>query len=80
MFDGRRAEKVVLGMPTLLCYSWQDNLEPTLASLEKRLRLSAGELKKVLLGRPMLLGYRVEDSVEPQIAMMIDDGRRRWPR
>ena len=45
-------------------------MEPTLASLEKRLQLSAGELKKVVLGCPTLLGLSWEENMEPQIAMM----------
>ena len=47
-------------------------MEPTLASLEKRLQLSAGELKKVVLGGPTLFCLSWQDNMEPQIAMMED--------
>merc|ERR1719389_554745 len=45
-------------------------MEPTLASLEKRLQLSAGELKKVVLGCPTLLGLSWEDNIEPTLASL----------
>merc|ERR1719160_1409487 len=60
-------KKVVLGRPSLLGYSWQDNMEPTLRSLKEFLQLSPAELKKVVLGRPTLLGLSWQDNMEPTL-------------
>jgi mTERF domain-containing protein len=63
-------KKVVLGRPTLLGFSWQDNMELKLMSLKEKLQLSPAELKELVLRKPNLLGLRWDTNMEPQIAMM----------
>jgi mTERF domain-containing protein len=57
----------VLGLPSVLGYSYEDNLKPSLAKLQERLGLSEPELKKVVLGLPTVLGLSYEDNLEPKL-------------
>jgi mTERF domain-containing protein len=61
---------VVLWLPAVLGYSYDDNLEPSLAKLQERLGLKEPELKKVVLRHPAVLGYSYEDNLEPSLAKL----------
>ena len=51
-------KKVVLRHPSVLGYSIEENVLPSLAALQSRLQLSEAELKKVVLSLPTVLSYR----------------------
>ena len=57
--------KVVLGVPSVLAYSIEGNVLPSLAALQERLGLSEAELRKVVLRVPSVLAYSIEGNVLP---------------
>ena len=57
-------KKVVLRTPTVLGYSYEGNIKPSLAKLQERLGLSEVELKKVVLGQPTVLSLSYEGNLE----------------
>jgi len=63
-------KKVVLKIPPVLGYSYEANLEPSLAALQSRLSLSEPELKKVVLGLPSVLGLSYEANIAPSLAAL----------
>ena len=60
-------KKVVLGRPSLLGYSVEKNMAPTLDWLQKRLDLGDAQLRKLVVKQPPLLGYSVEDNLAPTL-------------
>ena len=58
--------KVVLGRPSLLGYSVEDNMAPKLDWLQTRLELDAAQLKLVV-AQPTLLGYSVDANMAPTL-------------
>ena len=50
-------KKVILRQPSVLGYSYENKLSPSLTSLQQRLSLSDAQLKKVVLSLPAVLGY-----------------------
>merc|ERR1740129_1256891 len=54
-------------MPTVLSYSTEANVLPSLAALQSRLELSDVELKKMVVRHPMVLGYSIEANVLPKL-------------
>ena len=60
-------KKVVLSLPSVLGYSIEENVLPSLSALQSRLGLSELELKKVVLRLPQVLGYSIEANLLPKI-------------
>jgi len=63
-------KKVVLGLPSVLGFSYEANIAPSLAALQSRLALSEVELKKVVLRLPPVLGYSFEANIAPSLAAL----------
>ena len=61
---------MVLRLPTVLGYSIEANVLPSLAALQERLGLSEAELRKVVLRLPAVLGYSIEGNVLPSLAAL----------
>ena len=60
-------KKVVIRLPSVLGYSVEANVLPSLAALQSRLGLSDAELIKVVLRTPPVLGLSVEVNVLPKL-------------
>jgi mTERF domain-containing protein len=58
---------LVLRLPAVLGYSYEDNIEPSLAKLQERLGLDEVELTTMLLRLPSVVGYSYEDNLEPKL-------------
>jgi len=63
-------KKIVLQLPQVLGYSYEANIEPSLAALQRRLDLSEAELKKIVLKLPPVLGCSYEANIEPSLAAL----------
>ena len=63
-------KKIVLKLPSVLGYSYEANLGPSIAALQERLDLSEAELKKIVLRVPPLLGLSYEANLEPSLAAL----------
>ena len=51
----------------MLCYSFEENVLPSLAALQARLELSDSELKRIVLQTPAIVGMSIENNVLPTI-------------
>ena len=59
--------------PTLLGLSYDSNLAPSLAALQKRLRLSEEGLRKVVMRLPQVLSYSYEANLAPKIQFLEEE-------
>ena len=59
--------RVVVAYPTVLGYSYEDNLAPSLAALQQRLSLSESQLRRVVIAQPQVLGYSYDANVAPSL-------------
>ena len=79
-----KLKKVVMGRPQLLSLSVEDNMEPTLEWMRRRLDLDATQLRKMVLTHAPLLGLSVEDNLAPRLDWLqtrldLDDVQlRKW--
>ena len=71
--------KVVVGLPSVLGFSYEANLEPKLAFLEAELELSLAALRDSVVSFPALLGYSLAKRFRPRYeacrAVGVDDLR-----
>jgi mTERF domain-containing protein len=58
---------VVVGLPSLLTFSYAANIAPSLDALQARLGLSDAELRKVVLGLPQVIGLSYEANLAPSL-------------
>merc|ERR1719221_1137059 len=63
---------MVQRFPNILGYSVEDNIEPKIDWLQKRLSLNDSELSILLQKLPSLLGYNVDTNIEPTLNFYID--------
>ena len=69
--DEVELKKMVLRLPAVLGYSYEDNIEPSLAKLQERLGLDEAQLKTMVLRLPAVVqGYSYEDNIEPSLAKL----------
>jgi len=62
--------RVVVAYPTVLGYSYEDNLAPSLAALQQRLSLSESQLRRVVIAQPQVLGYSYDANVAPSLSKL----------
>jgi hypothetical protein len=65
--DDEAISKLVKRLPSVLCYSIDDNLEPKIAWLKKRLGLDDEAIGKLVKTKPAVLGYSIEQNLEPKL-------------
>ena len=67
--------KVIATMPSVLGYSIEANLKPTVAWLED-VGLSQPQVAKVIAAKPQVLGLSIEANLKPTVAWLEDVGLR----
>jgi hypothetical protein len=60
-------QKIVVALPSVLSYSFESNIEPSLAKLQSRLELSEAQLQKVVVAMPSVLCYSFEANLGPKL-------------
>mmetsp|Transcript_22698 Transcript_22698/g.69359 ORF Transcript_22698/g.69359 Transcript_22698/m.69359 type:complete len:324 (-) Transcript_22698:92-1063(-) len=61
---------ILIAYPPVLGYSYELNIEPSLAALQSRLSLSESQLRRIVLKKPQMLGYSYEANVKPSLAKL----------
>ena len=56
-----------MAKPAVLGYSFESNIEPSLAKLQARLGLSEAQLCKVVVATPSVIGLSFESNIEPKL-------------
>jgi hypothetical protein len=64
------AIKTLLRHPSLLGYSFEANIDPTLSALEEALSLSPDELARIFIRSPAVIGLNVDDTLMPRISAL----------
>ena len=59
--------KVVVALPSVLGYSFESNISPSLEALQSRLALSEAQLRKVVVALPSVLGFSFESNIGPKL-------------
>ena len=67
-------KKIVLRLPAVLSYSYEANIKPKLAYLQKELRLSEEALRETVLMKPALLSYSLEKRFKPRVKLCREVG------
>ena len=62
-----------MGRPSALGLSYETNIEPNLALLQRRLDLSEADLKNIVLQAPTVLGLSYENNLEPKLAFLQEE-------
>ena len=62
-----------MGRPSALGLSYEANIEPNLALLQRRLDLSEAELKNIVLQAPTVLGLSYVKNLEPKLAFLQEE-------
>ena len=60
-------QKLVVKVPSVLSFSFESNIEPSLAKLQSRLGLSEAQLQKVVVALPAVLSYSFESNIESKL-------------
>jgi len=60
-------KKMLISLPQILSYSYEDNIVPSLEKLQCRLGLSDAELKKMIISSPPIIGYSYEGNIVPKL-------------
>jgi hypothetical protein len=65
-----KLKKILVGMPTLLSCSIENNLKPKLEFLLKQVDGDVSELRDIIMTLPPLLGYSLEKRIQPRMEKM----------
>mmetsp|Transcript_425 Transcript_425/g.454 ORF Transcript_425/g.454 Transcript_425/m.454 type:complete len:545 (-) Transcript_425:193-1827(-) len=74
--DGNNASirKVIVGMPTILLCSIENNLKPKAEYFLKEFSEDKFELRQAILTLPTLMGYSLEKRIKPRMKEIVESG------
>ena len=64
-------------MPSVLSYSSEANIEPSLEALQHRLDLTDADLRKIVVRLPAVLGLRFDANIDPKLGTSTATGPER---